>query len=148
GSGKAVSADVALSGTGKDNYQLTGASAATTASISKRDVTGSITASDKTYDGTDAATISGCARGAERGSHGVVSPDAVGCSGSNGHFADKNAGSGKTVTGDVALTGADKANYQLTSGGATTSATINKRDVTGSVSAADKTYDGTDAASI
>src|SRR5207302_1898313 len=124
GSGKAVSADVALSGTGKDNYQLTGASAATTASISMRDVTWTITAYDKIYDGSDAATITCCTLEAQALSHGVVSPDAVGCSGSNGHFADKNAGSGKTVTGDVALTGADKANYQLTSASAATTASI------------------------
>src|SRR5439155_15020906 len=58
------------------------------------------------------------------------------------------AGADKNVTGDVALTGADKDNYQLTSGTAATTATINKRNVTASISAADKTYDGTDAATI
>ena len=145
---KPVAADVELSGGDKANYQLTGASAATTATIEKRNVTASISAANKTYDGTDAASITGCSLEAQHENHGVISSEDVGCSGSNGRFANRNAGDGKTVTGDVALIGAEKDNYQLTSALASTTANIGRREVTASVTAADKTFDGTDAAAV
>ena len=90
-----MSADVALTGADKDNYELTSGTAATQATIDKRDVTASITAADKTYDGTDAAKLTGCSLEAQAGNHGVVPPDAVDCTGSNGHFASASAGNGK-----------------------------------------------------
>src|SRR4029077_1655084 len=148
GDGKTVTGDVALIGTEKDNYRLTSASASTTANIDERDVTASVTAADKTFDGTNAAAVTTCALDASSGDHGAISGDAVGCSGSNGRFDDRNAGANKPVSADVALTGADKDNYELTSGTAATQATIDKRDVTASITAADKTYDGTDAATL
>ncbi len=148
GVGKNVTADVELTGTDKTNYELTSASASTTATISKRSVTASITAADKTYDGTDDAQVTSCSLEAELADHGVVSPDDVDCSASNGHFADADAGVGKNVTADVELTGTDKANYELTSASASTTATISKRSVTASITAADKTYDGTDDAQV
>src|SRR5207247_2662735 len=141
-------ADVALNGADKANYQLTSASASTTAAINKRNVTASISAADKTYDGTDAATINSCTLETQTANHGVVSPDVVGCDTSNAKFGSAAAGAGQPVAADVALNGADKANYQLTSASASTTAAINKRNVTASISAADKTYDGTDAATI
>ena len=148
GVGKNVTADVELTGTDKTNYELTSASASTTATISKRSVTASITAADKTYDGTDEAQVTSCSLEAELADHGVVSPDDVDCSASNGHFADADAGVGKNVTADVELTGTDKTNYELTSASASTTATISKRSVTASITAADKTYDGTDDAQV
>ena len=83
----------------------------TTATISKRSVTASITAADKTYDGS-ATPRSRAARSRPAADHGVVSPDDVDCSASNGHFADADAGVGKNVTADVELTGTDKTNYE------------------------------------
>ena len=148
GVGKNVTADVELTGTDKTNYELTSASASTTATISKRSVTASITAADKTYDGTDEAQVTSCSLEAAAADHGVVSPDDVDCSASNGHFADADAGVGKNVTADVELTGTDKTNYELTSASASTTATISKRSVTASITAADKTYDGTDEAQV
>src|SRR6185437_13534185 len=130
------------------NYQLTSPSAATTATINQRNVAASISASDKTYDGTSDASITGCTLEAALGNHGVVSPDAVGCSASNGQFGTAQAGSAKDVSADVALSGADMANYQLTSPSAATTATINQRNVTASISASDKTYDGNRNATI
>ena len=127
-----------LTGGDAANYHLTSATAATTASIAKRDVTGSITAAGKTYDGTDSASISSCSLEAQSGLHGVISGDAVGCAGSNGHFARASAGSGKAVSADVALSGTGKDNYQLTGASAATTASISKRDVTGSITASDK----------
>src|SRR5205823_352321 len=113
-----------------------------------RNVTASISAADKTYDGTDAATITGCSLEAQAANHGVVSPDAVNCAGSNGHFGTATAGANKNVTGDVALTGADKDNYQLTSGTAATTATINTKQLSVSFQANNKTYDGNSSAAI
>jgi hypothetical protein len=130
--GKTVTANVALTGTAAGNYQLTSPTAATTANIGKRDVTASITAASKTYDGNDAATISTCSLDAQSGNTGVISSDSgsVGCSGSNGHFNNKNAANGKPVTGDVALTGTAAGNYHLTSATAATTANITKAPLT------------------
>src|SRR5207249_11578174 len=86
-------------------------------------------------------SISSCSLETQTANHGVVSPDAVGCAASNGHFGSAAAGVGKSVTADVALTGtvADKANYQLTSPSAGTTANIDKRSVTASIVADNKT---------
>ncbi|HMD10873.1 MAG TPA: YDG domain-containing protein, partial [Marmoricola sp.] len=121
----------------------TGSSDSTSFTIDKRKVTASITAADKTYDGSDEAEITGCSLESATDSHGVVPPDDVDCAASNGHFANANAGSGKTVTADVVLSGDDQANYQLTSGTASTSATMEKADLEISAVADSKTYDGT-----
>ena len=134
------SADVALNGAGDGNYQLTSPSAATTATINQRNVTASISASDKTYDGTRDATITGCTLEDAASNHGVVSGDTIGCDASNGKFATKDAGS-LAATADVALNGGDNGNYQLTSSSASTPATIAQRNVTASISALDKTYE-------
>jgi YDG domain len=149
GDGKTVTAGVVLTGSDKDNYQLTSASAATTANINKRNVTASITAANKTYDGTDDATITGCSLNAQSGNVGKIGSDDVGCSGLNGKFDNKNAGTNKPVTADVALTGDDKDNYQLTAGTAATTANINKKalTVTG-ITANNKLWDGSTSATL
>jgi hypothetical protein len=116
--------------------------------IAKRSVTASITAADKTYDGTDDASITSCSLEAEDGNHGVVSPDDADCSATNGHFADADAGVGKNVTADVELIGADKANYQLTSPSAMTTANVSMRDLTVTATGVNKVYDGTTTASV
>jgi hypothetical protein len=144
----AVTADVALSGDDKANYQLTSASAATTATISRRSVTASITAADKVYDGTDAASVTGCVLEPAAGDHGVVGLDAVSCVGSGGHFGSAAADTGKTVTADVALSGDDKANYQLTSASAATTADITPKPVSVSFQVLDKVWDGNTTATI
>src|SRR5207237_1466906 len=104
--------------------------------------------SKKTAAGDVAASLEGCRVQSRSAGHGVVSPDSVGCSASNGHFGSAAAADGKQVTADVALTGADKGNYQLSADTAATTANIGKRSVTASITAANKTYDGTDAATI
>jgi hypothetical protein len=132
---------VPVSGADKDNYTVSQPSGLT-ANIGKRSLTASITADNKTYDGTDAATISGCSVEAHSAGHGVVSPDSVGCSASNGHFGSAAAADGKQVTADVALTGADKGNYQLSSDTASTSANIGKANPTVTITWSNATYDG------
>src|SRR5207247_4207979 len=73
------------------NYSVTYVPA--TFTILKKALTASITADDKPYDGTTAATISACAVA------GIVSGDeAVGCTATGGAFSSKTAGIGKTVT--------------------------------------------------
>jgi len=64
-------------------------------------------------------------------------------------FASAGAGTSKVVTAaGVALDGADKANYVLAAGAVTTATDIARRTVTGSITASDKQYDGTTAATI
>jgi hypothetical protein len=140
--GQPVTADVSLTGADNGDYRLTSGTAATSATISQRPVTASTTAPDKTYDGTTDASVTGCTLEAAGGDHGVEPGDAVGCDAANGRFDGRDAGS-HSVTADVSLTGADSGNYRLTSSTATTSATIEQRLVTASITAADKTYDGT-----
>ncbi|KRA60149.1 hypothetical protein ASD79_07875 [Caulobacter sp. Root655] len=107
--------------------------------IDPKALSATLTADDKTYDGT--ATASGSI-----GLTGMVAGDTVSASGTY-LFADKNAGTGKTVTASgVALSGADAGNYTLVPL-ATTQADILKKGLTGALVAANKTYDGTTAAS-
>ena len=113
-------------------------------SIAARPVTASITASDKVYDGTASASITGCVLS------GVLAGDAgnVGCVATGGAFADKNVGAGKAVTATVALSGAGAGNYALTSSAGGTVASITARGLTATIAASDKVYDGTTSASI
>ena len=147
-----VTALTKTNGTGDwNNYNLTTTGAmTTTANITKKDVSlASITAANKAYDGNDAATIT-----AGNISTGVGSETLL-ISGS-GTFSNKNAADGKTVTvADVtALTKTngtgDWGNYNLTTTGSmATTANIAKKDVSlTSITAANKVYDGSDAATI
>jgi len=145
GFGKAVNVGgYTLSGADAGNYNLLQLGGLT-ASIARADLAISgITASGKTYDGTRAATLNGVAGVSAIGSD-VVSVSGTG----SGTFADKNAGSGKqvTVTG-YTLTGADAGNYNAVQPTGLR-ADIGKAALAVSgVSAVDKTYDGTRAASL
>lgn len=95
-----------LSGTAASNYTLsqpTGLSANITA---KALTLASAAASNKTYDTTTAAVISGNLTG-------IINPDVVTLSGT-GTFASANAGTGIAVTSTSTLTGANAGNYTLT----------------------------------
>ncbi|WP_346308796.1 YDG domain-containing protein, partial [Limnohabitans sp.] len=151
-----VTALTQTDGTGSwNNYNLTTTGGLTTAAnITRKNVTlTSIAASNKAYDGSDAASI---ASGVVTGTVGTetLSVSGVGL----GSFSDKNAVNGKTVTvADVsALTrvnganGGDWSNYQLTtSGPMTTQANITRKDVSlSSITADNKVYDGFNTATI
>ena len=85
-----------------------------------------MTVASKVYDATTAATITG------RSLSGIVGSDDVslGSSGS-ATFADKNAGTGKTVTvTSLSLSGSAAANYVLSAATATTSADITPLPIT------------------
>ena len=105
-------------------------------------VTSGISASNKTYDGTTTATLNGT----NAVISGKVDGDDLSVS-ATGAFADKDAGTGKTVKiSSITLTGNDKDNYVLASTGnqTTTSANISKKALT--VTADDKSVSYGDAA--
>ena len=142
GNGKTVSADLALSGAQAGNYSLSSATATTTANITAKQLTGSFTADNKVYDGNASATV------ATKSLPGVISGDTVNLDVTNAQFDNKNVGNGKTVSADLALSGAQAGNYSLSSNTATTTADITAKELTGSFTASNKTYDGTTAATI
>ncbi len=142
GTAKDVNA-VGLSLTGADaaNYTVN-LTAFTTADITAKAITGTITAGNKTYDGTTAATITG------RNLTGVIAGDTVSYTGGTATFADKNVGNGKTVNAvGLSLSGADAGNYTVNTSASTT-ANITALAITGTITVANKTFDGTTAATI
>jgi hypothetical protein len=83
-------------------------------------ITGSVTVSGKTYDGTTTATIT------TRTLSGVLANDMVSYAGGTATFSDSNAGPGKTVAvAGLYLAGSDAGNYTVNST-VTTTATIDK----------------------
>ena len=135
-----------LTGDDANNYTLSSVDT-TTADIAKKDITGTFTVSNKTYDATNAATISG------RNLVGVETVDAatVSLSGGSATFSNSSAADGKTVIAGAlagwSLDGVDAGNYTLTSV-ANTTANITKRDLIVTATASNKTYDRTTTASV
>ncbi|MBI1761329.1 MAG: hypothetical protein HYR56_07835 [Acidobacteria bacterium] len=143
GTGKTVTvAGLTLSGATASNYQLSSTTVATTANITALALTGTITANSKVYDGNATATI------LTRALSGVIAPDVVNYTGGTASFADKNAGTGKTVTATgLTLSGADAGNYTV-NGTATTTADITARALTVSATGVNKVYDGAVTATV
>ena len=144
---KVVGTGLAITVTG---YTLTGANAANytltqptglTANISAKTLTvSSAAASNKVYDATNAATITGTLAG-------IVGTDVVTLSGT-GTFPSKNVGTGLSVTSTCTLGGADAGNYVLTQPtGLTANITAKTLTISG-VTASNKVYDGTTSGSI
>ena len=131
--------------TGADAYKYSLLQPTVTADITPigLTITGAI-AENKIYDGTTVATIN--MSGATL--LGVLAGDIVNLdtTGTTGSFADKNIGTGKTVTttGTV-LTGTDAGNYTLTQPTLTADITLPTITVSG-VTVNNKIYDGTTAA--
>ncbi len=145
GKAKAVTVTgLTLAGADAANYTL-GSSNSVSADITPKDLAVSVvTAASKVYDGSTAATLSGGVLS------GAVAGDAVTLGTPTGTFSDKNIGLGKTVaiTG-LTLSGSDAPNYTLGSVTSSTSADITPKAVTASVvSAANKVYDGSTAATL
>jgi len=141
GTGKTVTATgLSLSGTDAGNYALASTTATSTASIAQRMLVVTAGGNNKVYDGTAATTVN---LNDDR-----VAGDVLDVSGS-ASFADKNAGTGKTVSvGGIAISGSDAGNYALASTTASTSADIVARSLTVTASGIDRVYDGSDAASV
>ena len=144
GTAKTVTATgFTLSGAKASNYTLKAGPWTTTATVTAKPLTGSFTAADKVYDGTTDATI------AASNLDGKIAGDVVTLAGGTASFADKNVGTGKTVSIDRAdLSGADAGNYTLAQGPWTAKADITPKPLTGSFTAADKAYDGDNSATI
>ena len=129
-----------LSGTDAGNYSLT---KTTTANITPKALTisGTVTASDKIYDGNTSAVVDG----SKANLGGIIDSDAVTLSAA-GTFDTKNVGTGKPVA--VTLAGTDTGNYSLSY---STTAKITPRTLilsNGTVTADDKPYDGNTNAAI
>jgi hypothetical protein len=121
---------------GNPNY-ASGGTATCTVEIDAKSVTASVTAANKSYDGTTTATITGCSL------TGVVGSDNVTCSAAAASFASANAGTGITVTATgITLSGSAAANYVLSATSATTTADITGAAVAPVITAGNKTYDG------
>ncbi|MBD1396047.1 T9SS type A sorting domain-containing protein [Pontibacter sp. JH31] len=108
--------------------------------ISPKSLTASIAAINKVYDGTPAASATGSVPAAD-----LVTGDEVAVTVSNASFDTKNVGTGKAVTANVSIT---NPNYSLTSSTASTTANITAKEITGAFTAANKVYDGTNAAIV
>src|SRR5471032_1340230 len=142
GHGKTInySGSGALSGTDGGNYVLGAYSGTTTADIAARALNVSFSGINKTYDGTASAGVN---IGDDR-----VAGDVLTLSG-NASFADKNAGTSKTVgVTNVGVTGADAGNYVLNTHGGSTTADIAARTLNVSFSGINKTYDGHTGAGV
>ena len=142
GTAKTVTATgLSLSGADAGNYTVN-TTATTTADITPVSLTGSITASSKTYNGTTTATI------ASRTLSGVIAGDTVTYVGGTATFSDKNVGTGKTVTATgLSLSGSSAGNYTVNTT-ATTTADITPRALTVKAAGVNKTYDGTSTATV
>jgi len=141
GTGKGVSASgiaIASASNGAATvygYQLASSTAsANIGEITPATLTGSITASDKVYDTTTAATI------AVWSIAGVQGSDSVSYTGGTATFDTKDAGSGKTVTATgLGLAGADAGNYTVNTT-ATTTASITPATLTYVADPASRNY--------
>ena len=124
------------------NYTLTSTNTTTTADITAKGITGTITADNKVYDGTKSATTNGALNGLIAGDTVILA--------SSGSFTDKNAATGKTVNVVAGtLSGADAGNYTLTSSNTTTTADISTKAIAVSgITAQNKTYDGNTSATV
>jgi hypothetical protein len=139
GTGIAVTSTSTLGGAHASKYILTQPTGLT-ATIIVKPITVVATATNKIYDRTTSASITGTLVG-------VLGADIVTFNGI-GTFASVNAGTGIVVTSASTLTGANSANYSLTQPTGL-SATITKKALTiaGAV-AANKSFDGTTVATI
>ena len=117
------------------NYSI--APLASTADITARSITASISATDKVYDGTDVAAATGSATG--------VAGASVAVTVSNAKFNNANVGTDKAVTANVAI--AD-ANYSLTAATAATTADITVKQLTPAIVANNKIFDNSTVATL
>ncbi len=144
GTGKTVTLGTLAMGDGgglASNYTFSGGTQTANITTANLNITG-VTAANKVYNATAVATLSG-------GSVTPLGSDAVtlATAGATGSFADKNVGTGKTVTASgYTISGTDAANYALvqptglvaniTTAPLTITAALNTKTYDGGVSAA------------
>ncbi len=137
GTAKTVTASsLSLSGTDAGNYILAATSTIDTANITAADliISGALT-QDKVYDGTTTAFLTGA-------SISPLAGDSLLLSGFiDGIFADKNVGTGKSITSNFLISGDDAGNYNLIQPtGLTADITLKTLNI--SLFPFDKVYDG------
>ena len=131
---------ITLAGTDAANYQAN-STATTTAAISPRNLFVTPSGVDRVYDRTTVATVT---LADDR-----VTGDSLTTSYGAARFAEKNVGTGKTVTvSGLQVTGTDAANYTLSTTSATTTANISPRVLTSNTTVSSRVYDGTTNAVI
>jgi hypothetical protein len=142
GTAKAVSVSgISISGADSGNYSLQNTTASTTANIAPLGLTVTATGVSKTYDGTTAATVTL--------SDNRVAGDSLTDSYASAAFADRNVGTGKSVSvSGISISGADSGNYSLQDTTATTTADITPLALTVTATGVSKVYDGTTAAAV
>ncbi|MDQ2136789.1 YDG domain-containing protein, partial [Alcaligenaceae bacterium B3P038] len=136
-------------GTGLASNYVLNAPTNLTASINKATISSvsGITALDKVYDGNTSVSLHAPS---SVSINGKIDGDSLDLISAAADFADKNAGTGKTVNiTNIALSGADLANYTFTNNSATTTANITPKSLTLSgVTADNKVYDGNTLAQL
>jgi gliding motility-associated-like protein len=139
-----------LSGTDKDNYNLTTITAATTGIITAKPITLALNATaaiTKVYDGNATATL-------VAGNYTLndVQPGDVVTVTGTANYENKAVGTGKTVTANTfILAGADKDNYSLTTTTANTTGSITAKPITLALNSAPvitKVYNGNNLATL
>ncbi len=140
GAGKTVTVSgIDVGGADAGNYSFNTA-ATTRADIAKAALTVSAVAATKVYDGSAAAPVTL--------SDNRLGNDVLNLAYASAGYADKNAGSAKTVTVNaIRVTGADAGNYDVNAT-ATTTAAITPAALTVGAVAQTKPYDGSSAASV
>jgi hypothetical protein len=140
GNGKAVSvAGISISGTDAGNYSAN-TTASTTANITARPLVVSAAGISKVYDRTTTATVSL--------SDNRLAGDALTVTYASAAFADKNVGTGKTVSViGIAVAGGAAGNYAANETAAT-SADITGRPLKVTATGVSKAYDGATTATV
>ncbi|MGE3402134.1 MAG: YDG domain-containing protein, partial [Vicinamibacterales bacterium] len=141
GTGKTVTASLTLGGADAGNYNFSG-SATDLADITPKPVSATIVANDKVYNGTTAAQLTGGVTLV-----GVIAGDDVSATAGAAEFSDKNVGDEKPVTAPLTIAGVDQNNYTIAAT-ATDQADITPLALTAGITANDKVYDGTNAATL
>ena len=143
GTGKIVNVGgLALGGTDAGNYIVNAAASAAIGTINAKALTAALAGTvSKTYDGTNAATLAAN----NYTLSGVVAGDAVTLNNPTaGSYANRNAGTGKTVSvAGLALNGGDAGNYTVNSAASGAIGTINAKALVLAALTDTKTYDGT-----
>jgi hypothetical protein len=134
GTGINVTPAMAISGAASGNYTLTQPTLSGNIATASLSITG-ISATNKVYDGTTTATLTGGTL------TGVVGSDVVTLTTGSGTFADKNIGTAKAVTATgYTLAGADAANYTLAGQPTGLTADVTAKALTVTANNASKTY--------
>lgn len=127
-----------VSGVTSDNYNISYIDTSTL-TINKKNITGitGITAENKTYDGTNSATL--VTTGASFS--GIINGDNLTVATGTGTFSDANAEDGKIVNiSGLTLGGTSALNYNLVNTISSTTANIAKKDLTITAASKTKTY--------